>query len=49
MQKIYYILGVVGWIWLVVAALLLALALWRKKRQEARRGLDVKPADEARR
>ena len=48
MQKIYYMLAVAGWIWLVVAALVLGLALWRKKHAQ-RRGFDVNSADEARR
>jgi hypothetical protein len=46
MQKIYFILAWTGWIWLVVAGLALAVALWRKKKRDERRGFEVKRADE---
>jgi ABC-type xylose transport system permease subunit len=46
-QKIYFILAWAGWIWLVVAAALLAFALWRKNKNNERRGFEVKPTHDA--
>ena len=47
MQKIYFILAVAGWIWLVVAGAAVAFMLWRKKKNEHRRGFDVEPANKS--
>ena len=44
MQKIYFILAVAGWIWLVVAGAAVAFMVWHKKKSEQRRGFEVKPA-----
>jgi hypothetical protein len=43
MQRIYFILAVVGWIWLVVAGLAVGFMLWRKSRKSEQRGFEVTP------
>lgn len=41
MQRIYFILAAIGWVWLIVAGLALALILWREKRSNAATGLEA--------
>lgn len=50
MNRMYFILSVAGWAWLIVVATFLVLRLWIvPKRQERVRGFDVvgqpRPAD----
>jgi hypothetical protein len=47
-QRVYFILAVAGWIWLVVAGLAVALMLWRKRKaQGAQDGAEVTSAASA--